>query len=433
MITQATFRQFADLLPEPMLLTGIDGEIRSLNRAARSALFPPSPAGRRAGAQDSGSSQEIWLGDAGRRSPDADLPTLTPQPGRTRSQLQSIARSNRPKVDILEILKGDGSVRRFRCEGRRLPEAASATFDCFGSNQPVLFLRLSETERTGIGPATLQATVNRLNAAHRHEIRQLRTLAAEAAVSRTESQAKSSFIAGLSHELRSPLNAIIGFASLLEQVGADPEKSADYARTIQQAGDHLLTLVSDLLDLSKIESGHYRLEEEPIDLADLVASCVRIAAAPPSHGGGNSTSGDSSPDDSRGASVEVAIPQPFPTLRADPRALRQVLINLIGNARKFTPLEGLIRVSAWQQPDGSLAISVADTGCGVDPSEIPGILSAYGQTVSERTRGAGRGTGLGLPISRQLVELHGGSFVFDSAPSRGTTVTLTLPGNSIPD
>lgn len=294
--------------------------------------------------------------------------------------------------------------------------------DCQGGNRPILFLRLSEAGRAGIGPATLRATLNRLDAAHRHEVRQLKTLAAEAAASRTESQAKSSFIAGLSHELRSPLNAIIGFAALLEQVGADPEKRSDYARTIQQAGDHLLTLVSDLLDLSKIESGHYRLEEEPIDLADLVASCVRIAAAPPSHAAGGA-------GDAAGAAVEVAIPRSFPTLQADPRALRQVLINLIGNARKFTPADGLIRVSAWQQADGSLAISVADTGCGVDPSEIPGILSAYGQAISERTSGAGRGTGLGLPISRQLVELHGGSFVFDSAPGHGTTVTLTLPSD----
>jgi two-component system cell cycle sensor histidine kinase PleC len=231
-------------------------------------------------------------------------------------------------------------------------------------------------------------------------------------------RAKSAFLATMSHELRTPLNAIIGFSDLIRNMKVEPqavEAGRDYAGHIANAGRHLLEVVSDILDISKIESGTFALNIEPSNIADVIDSAVamvreRIAT--------------------KNQRLQVRVPAGLPEMAVDPRRVRQILINLLSNAHKFTGERGQILVIAQRIRDGSVTIAVADTGCGMDPDQMKIAMTAFGQVQSHFTR-TQEGTGLGLPISRGLARQHGGELHLESEPGAGTTAVLTLPPGKV--
>jgi PAS domain S-box-containing protein len=225
---------------------------------------------------------------------------------------------------------------------------------------------------------------------------------------------KTEFLAHMSHELRTPLNAIIGFSEVIkhQMFGSDGlPRYIDYAADIHRSGQHLLDLINDILDLSKLEAGKLELHEAEVALADTVAQCCKLVG-----------------DSAREGQVKLIqeIGKGLPSLRADERALKQVLLNLFSNAIKFTPKGGVVTVRAHVQPDGGLGIEVSDTGIGIKVEDVKVALSPFGQIDSKLAR-QHKGTGLGLPICKSLVELHGGTFALESAPGKGTTVIVTFP------
>jgi signal transduction histidine kinase len=227
------------------------------------------------------------------------------------------------------------------------------------------------------------------------------------------SEAKSAFLAAISHELRTPLNAIIGFSEILagQMFGElGDAKYVDYAHSIQHSGTHLLGIINNVLELTKYQAGKLELAPESIDLVAIVDSSIAIMR-------------------DQCARAELALLTQVPgslIIRGDPGKLQQVLLNLLSNSAKFTKPGGSVTVLAESIDDGSIRLQVADTGIGMSPDEIPIALTVFGQVDSRLARRYD-GTGLGLPLAKSLVELHGGSLEIDSAPGKGTTVAILLP------
>jgi two-component system, cell cycle sensor histidine kinase PleC len=230
------------------------------------------------------------------------------------------------------------------------------------------------------------------------------------------SQAKSDFLASMSHELRTPLNAVIGFSDVMRQETFGPlgaKVYGGYADDIHMSGQHLLSLINDILDLSKIEAGKFELREETVDLHDLARDAARLTGLRAEDGG-----------------VDLRIETTAGlVVRGDERALKQCLVNLLTNAIKFTPSGGAVTVRAASGPDG-LSLTVADSGCGIHPDDLDKVFETFAQA---RHTGAAaeRGTGLGLPIVRGLMRAHGGDASIASEQGKGTTVTLTLPATRL--
>jgi len=227
------------------------------------------------------------------------------------------------------------------------------------------------------------------------------------------SRAKSDFLAMMSHELRTPLNAILGFARLVRDGGKDrpASEAASFAAEINNAGEHLLSLINDLLDLHKIEAGRMEIRPEPV----LVDRLLRSAAA--------QITGLAA---ERGIVLRTEVGEDLPLLWADARAARQMLFNLLGNACKFTHQGGSVTLSAEALDTGSIVLRVADTGIGMSDAGKRLALEPFGQ-VDNSTNRVERGTGLGLPLVRGLMALHGGQMLIRSAPGQGTTVSLVFP------
>ncbi len=226
------------------------------------------------------------------------------------------------------------------------------------------------------------------------------------------SRAKSTFLATMSHELRTPLNAILGFAELIEKqfVGPVPDRYVAYAHDIYSSGSHLLELVNDVLDISKLEAGKVELHESDFDARELVTEVT-----------------DSFGNLAEASEIAYRTELPaLPVLHADKRLLKQVLLNILSNAFKFTPAGGTVTLTASRMPRAGLDITVCDTGVGMSKPEIEVALTPFGQVDSKITRGL-KGTGLGLPIARSLVMLHGGELRVESTPGAGTRVTIKLP------
>jgi len=228
--------------------------------------------------------------------------------------------------------------------------------------------------------------------------------------------ARSRFLATMSHELRTPLNAIIGFSDLLlmqVENGGDPTKLGEYLGDIGSSGRHLLQIINDILDFSKLETGAVTLDEAEFSLEPMIGSAVRIAR-------GQSQTKDV---ELRTAAIDPAI-----VLKGDERKLRQVLLNLLSNAVKFTPRGGRVEVSTYTDLAGARVIAVKDTGLGISDADIERVFEPFVQADGNLDR-ASSGTGLGLPLSRKLVELHGGTLHLESTPGQGTTAIVMLPPN----
>ncbi len=235
--------------------------------------------------------------------------------------------------------------------------------------------------------------------------------AAEAA-----NQAKTAFLAVMSHELRTPLNAINGFSEVIQNEIHGPLGDARYKEYVQQineSGEHLLALINDILDVSKIEGGTTDLEAEEFDLGETVNGALKLLWDPV-----------------RFAQVEVVaeIEPALPQIRADRRKLRQVLLNLISNALKFTPDGGRVVISAGLNAQGGVVVEIADNGIGIAEENLDLVLQPFGQVENAFSR-THDGTGLGLTLAKSLIELHGGEFALASELGVGTTVTFSLPAH----
>ena len=244
-----------------------------------------------------------------------------------------------------------------------------------------------------------------------------RDLSAALAAAAEASQAKSAFLAAMSHELRTPLNAVIGFSDTMVLEVFGPLGSAryrDYAKDIRASGAHLLSLINDVLDLSRLDAGQTELHEEDFALSAVIGETLRMVKG-------------------QAAAAKVALatdlPDELPLVHADMRRIKQVILNLVSNALKFTPGNGRVTIRARRLDDG-IAIAVADTGIGIAPDDIPKAMERFGQVDSGMAR-KHDGTGLGLPLSKQFVELHGGSLVLESTLHVGTLVTITLPESRV--
>ena len=227
------------------------------------------------------------------------------------------------------------------------------------------------------------------------------------------SRTKTEFLANISHELRTPLNAIIGFSEILSgQIFGDlgDERYVHYAADIRDSGQHLLNLINDVLDVSKIEFGKLELNEEPVDLGAVVESCMRLMRGRA---------------EAAGLELIAEVPKELPFLQADARRLKQILLNLMSNAVKFTPSGGRVGVRATLGADG-ISIVVADTGIGIAPHDLEKAMRPFGQIDSRLARKY-EGTGLGLPLTKSMIELHGGKLTLDSEAGKGTTATIWLP------
>ena len=228
------------------------------------------------------------------------------------------------------------------------------------------------------------------------------------------SRAKSEFLAHMSHELRTPLNAILGFSDIIREQLFGPVGNAsyqEYATDIHRSGEHLLSLINDLLDLSKIEAGKFELDEENLLLSDVIAQSERLFLHRLQQ---------------RRIRFTATISDDVRHLHADRRALAQVFFNILSNAEKFNVDGGSIVISIYRIEDGGIQISIKDTGCGFNTSEVDKALAPFGRIDNPMTRET-PGTGLGLPIVRALMELHGGTLGITSGTDIGTEVFLTFP------
>ena len=228
-------------------------------------------------------------------------------------------------------------------------------------------------------------------------------------------RAKSEFLANMSHELRTPLNAIIGFADVLEKglYGNINERQTEGISYIGQAGRHLLDLVNDILDLSKIEAGKFDVYVQEVDTERAIESTLRLV---------------SERARKAGVTLVTQIADDLPPLVADERLLRQMLVNLLSNAVKFTPADGEIVVALLTSDKGELLVEVRDTGVGIRKEDIPKVMASFGQVDGSLVR-RNEGTGLGLPLVKSFMELHGGELEIESEPEVGTVARLVFPVN----
>ena len=226
------------------------------------------------------------------------------------------------------------------------------------------------------------------------------------------SKAKSEFIANMSHELRTPLNAIIGFSDMLNVLKiSEPDRVEQYSGYIKQAAEHLLMLINGILDLSKIQAGKLTVEPETIRLEDALASCLLIIDAKAKE---------------KQITIHNAFPGGLPPISADPLRVKQIMINILSNAVKFTPSGGNVRIEAEIAPDDVIIIRVIDDGVGMSPQEIEIAKRPFGQVETSLNR-THEGTGLGLPISCALARLHGGELQIESEKGKGTQISIILP------
>ncbi len=348
-----------------------------------------------------------------------------------------------PELAALPVVDGDGCVAGMLERGRLLPESGGEE----GGRQPVSdamdpypllidgatplaeigrrlaklkpaalvtgFLVVEQGRYLGVGTVTglmaRSAEQTELRARQLEEARRQ----AERAI-----RAKTAFLANMSHEIRTPLTAMMGFAELLEQEVLGPHAIPlyrEYARDIAESGRHLMELINDLLDLSKADADRLELVDGTVDVVRVAIGAARLLAERASR---------------HGVSISTAVPLNLPPLWADERKLRQMLLNLLSNAVKFTPADGLVTLGAHVAADGTLWLSVHDTGIGMTGEELGKALEPWGQVDSALARSQ-IGTGLGLPLTKRLIELHGGRLDVVSRRDEGTTMSLVFPAKRV--
>jgi len=305
-------------------------------------------------------------------------------------------------------------------EGAKAPTRAHQSFrdvvysygDAGGRRRTVAFGGRPRFDARGVFAGYVGTGREITDAVEREDALRAAKEAAEAA-----SHAKSEFLANMSHELRTPLNAIIGFSEMLDRgyLGQLNDRQGGYVRDIENSGRHLLGIINDVLDLAKVEAGMIELRESDVDLPELLDACRRLVREKAEKGG---------------IGISLQVSSVLPKIRADELALKKVMINLLGNAVKFTPQGGAIEIRAGVEADGGFAIVVSDTGIGIAPEDIPKALQPFGQIEGTLTR-SHEGTGLGLPLSVSIMEHHGGSLELRSTLGAGTTVTVRLPKSRV--
>jgi len=255
-----------------------------------------------------------------------------------------------------------------------------------------------------------------------HLISELETANALSDESRRRAEAanmaKSRFLATMSHELRTPLNAILGFSEVMKDEVLGPmqnEQYKSYAADIHGSGQHLLNLINEILDLSRIEAGRHELQEEEISVTEIVEECLNMMQIRA---------------DDRNITLHNHLEKEMPKVWADERAVRQVVLNLLSNAVKFTPIGGDVRITVGWTSGGGQYVSVKDNGPGIPEDEIPVVMEAFGQG-SMAIKSAEQGTGLGLSIVQALVNMHGGKFTLRSKMHEGTEALMTLPASRV--
>ena len=301
---------------------------------------------------------------------------------------------------LLEMLNEQGSVTDFTSEVYR-----------HRTGERIWISETARLVRDSRGaPLYYEGTVQDVTAQKRIEVA-LRQAKDEAVMA---SKSKSDFLAHMSHELRTPLNAILGFTEVMQLKIFGPVGSKqyeDYLDNIQTSGKHLLSLINDLLDLSKIEAGRWDMYEDTVNVAELIETIVRLTRPTA---------------DKRKLHVVTNVPNDLPDLYCDSRAIKQVVLNLLSNATKFTPEQGRISITASLRPDDSLRITVADTGIGIAEEDLPRVLEPFVQTRTSSMTST-TGTGLGLPLAKSLMEQHGGKLTLASMAGLGTTAIVEFP------
>jgi signal transduction histidine kinase len=239
-----------------------------------------------------------------------------------------------------------------------------------------------------------------------------RAIRAARAEAELNHRSKSAFLSTMSHELRTPLNAIIGFSDLIRTPGATTAtEAADYADHIANAGRRLLNVVSDVMDMSKLEAGSLTLDRQSVMLSEILEIALQDTKAL---------------FDAKQQPVDMRLEPRLPDVDGDVRRLRQLFVNLLSNASKFTAEKGRILVMARALKDGGVTIAIADTGIGMTHEQIVVALKPFAQVQGHLAR-TQEGTGLGLPLAMGIARLHGGSLLLDSQPGAGTTAVVTLP------
>ena len=231
-------------------------------------------------------------------------------------------------------------------------------------------------------------------------------------------RAKSDFLANMSHELRTPLNAIIGFSDIIKEEMLGPignDKYVEYIRDINGSASHLLSVINDILDLSKIEFGNVPLIEEDVDLDTTIRACLAIV-------GERARNGE--------LTLDYLPSEPMPTLWAEQRRVKQILINLLSNAVKFTPPGGSVTITVHRAADDTIQSPISDTGIGIRHEDLGKVMMPFAQADGGLARKY-EGTGLGLPLTKAFVDMHGGTLTLHSELGRGTTATVELPASRV--
>jgi two-component system cell cycle sensor histidine kinase PleC len=297
---------------------------------------------------------------------------------------------------------------RARIEGKPVPNIYE--FEGIKRDGGTIWIQRTARMITWNGERVTLGTVSDVTQRHQAEER----LRAALNSAETANRAKSEFLAKMSHELRTPLNAIIGFSEVLGRETFGPlghPRYNSYVEDIAMSGRHLLEMINDILDMSKIESGGYEINPVEADLEALIAEAVQVVRGQ---------------IEQQRLELSQSIAGNLPMFYADRRAVRQMLLNLLSNAIKFTPPHGKIRIAAQINDLGGISLSVADSGIGIEPEDLADVLQPFNQG-SNAHRTVHPGTGLGLPIVKSLIEMHGGRLVMKSERGVGTTVTIAFP------
>jgi PAS domain S-box-containing protein len=323
--------------------------------------------------------------------------------------LTGALRQRRPFREFQFAVAIDGMRRYISTSGKPVYDSDNAFRGYRGTGRDVT-MRVRAEQGLEQQAEMLRGMVDKLDTARANAVKAL-------AEADRANKSKSYFLASMSHELRTPLNAIIGFSELLtnQLFGTLDRRYVEYARDIHVSGRYLLRLINDILDQSKIDAGRLELYDEVVDLKDLIAECLRLLR---------------DRADEKSIRLRMVVPADTPALRGDRLRLKQVLLNLLSNAIKFTLEGGRVVVSAARPSQGGVSISVEDTGVGMRPESIPLALEPFRQVESPFARHH-EGTGLGLPLARSLVDLHGGALTLESEPGKGTVVRVALPAERL--